>query len=267
MRAYAVNLGFLFTEEAFLDRFAAARRAGFTAVEFPWPDVAIADVAAAVHAAGVHVVQLNCHAGDLGAGERGYPNDPSLRRRWRAVLDEALAWSGRLGCGLVNVLAGNRIEGMHGEAQWACLEENLAWALPRARDRGVVLLLEVLNDRDTPGYLLTRLSRAVAVLDRLQAPNLRLQFDTYHIALMEGAVDAAFERAAPHVAHVQIADAPGRHEPGTGAVDFPGFFRALDRGGYHGAVSLEYVPRSCTEDGLRWLPPELRGATPPKAPW
>lgn len=255
---FAANLAFLFTEEPYLHRFAAARRAGFTAVEFPWPAPPMEEVAAAASAAGVRVVQLNMDAGDLTAGERGYPNDPDRRGEWRATFDEAVAWSEQLGCSLVNVLVGNRVETVDEPAQWACLHHNLAWALPRARDRGVVLLLEVLNDRDTPRYLLTRLADAVALVEGFDDPALRLQFDTYHLTLMEGPVASVFADVAARVGHVQVADVPGRHEPGTGSIDFPAFFRAVACSGYQGTVSLEYVPVSGTDAGLAWLPRDAR---------
>ncbi|MGI8875665.1 MAG: hydroxypyruvate isomerase family protein [Egibacteraceae bacterium] len=251
---FAANIGFLFTEVPFLERFAGAAGAGFAAVEFTWPFVRLDLVAAAAREAGVQVVQLNCEAGDLAAGDRGYPNDPSRRSEWRGAFLEALHWSEQLDCALVNVLAGNRVEGVNEDVQRTCLEDNLAWALPQARARGVVLLLEVLNDTDTPDYLLTRLSQAVSLLERFDDPNLRLQFDTYHMALNEGTVVEPFKRVASLVGHIQVADAPGRHEPGTGSVDFPAFFRALEDSGYSGAVSLEYLPLSDTVAGLRWLP-------------
>jgi len=256
----AANLAFLFTEEPYLDRFAAARRAGFTAVEFPWPGPAMAAAAAAAAAAGVQVVQMNMDAGDLDAGDRGYGNDPRRRDEWRSAFDDALAWSGRLGCGSVNVLTGNRIRGVTERAQRGCFLDNLAWAIPRAGKHGVVLLLEVLNDRDAPRYLLTRLSRAITLVEGFGDPALRLQFDTYHMALMEGPVAPLFASVSRLVGHVQVADAPGRHEPGTGSTDFPAFFRAVSGSGYRGAVSLEYVPLADTDTSLAWLPRDARGA-------
>lgn len=249
------NLGFLFTEVAFLDRFSAARRAGFTAVEFPWPAVDAAALVATAVAAEVRVAQLNMAAGDLAAGERGWPNDPARREQWREALLTALALAARLGCPAVNVLAGNRVAARGMEEQRACLRDNLDWALPIARRQDTVLLLEVLNDRDTPEYLLTDLDAAAGLVRATGDAALRLQFDTYHIGLLYGpdAVPRAFASVASLVGHVQVADVPGRHEPGTGQVDFAAFFAQLRRAGYAGAVAAEYVPATSTTAGLGWL--------------
>ncbi len=251
----AANLGLLFAEAAFLDRFRAASRAGFTAVEFPWPPAPPDAVVAAAADSGVAVVQLNMAAGDLAAGERGWPNDPARRVEWREAFLAAMALAARLDCPAVNVLAGNRVTGRGLAEQRACLSDNLAWALPTARRHGRMLLLEVLNDRDTPRYLLTRLDDAAQLVRRAGDPALRLQFDTYHVGRLHGpaAVPQRFAAMAPLVGHVQVADVPGRHEPGTGRVDFAAFFAELRRAGYGGEVAAEYVPRRTTTAGLGWL--------------
>jgi len=251
----AANLGFLFTETAFLDRFAAARRAGFTAVEFPWPSAPADAVVAAAADAGVKVTQLNMAAGDLSAGERGWPNDPTRRVQWREAFAKGLALAARLDCPVVNVLAGNRVADCGLGEQRACLRDNLAWALPFARRQGRVLLLEVLNDRDTPRYLLTHLDDAADLVRRAGSPALRLQFDSYHVGRLCGpeSVPQRFAAVATLVGHVQVADVPGRHEPGTGQIDFAAFFAELRRAGYRGAVAAEYVPTAGTTAGLGWL--------------
>jgi len=253
--SFAANVGFLFTEVAFDDRFSAASRAGFTTVEFPWPPATPNAVVAAAADSGVGVVQLNMAAGDLAAGERGWPNDPARRGQWREAFGEALALAARLDCPAVNVLAGNRVAGCELAEQQACLRDNLVWALPIARRQGRMLLLEVLNDRDTPAYLLTRLDDAADLIRRIGDPGLRLQFDSYHVGRLYGpeAVARRFTEVAPLVGHVQVADVPGRHEPGTGRIDFAAFFAELRRAGYRGAVAAEYVPQASTTAGLGWL--------------
>lgn len=252
--SFAANLGFLFTEVAFVDRFSAARRAGFTTVEFPWPPAIPDAVVSAAVDSGVGVVQLNMAAGDLAAGERGWPNDPARRGQWRAAFGEAMALAGRLGSPAVNVLAGNRVAGCELTEQQDCLRDNLAWALPIAHRRRTMLLLEVLNDRDTPAYLLTRLDDAADLVRQIGDPRLRLQFDSYHVGRLYGpeAVPRRFAEVAALVGHVQVADVPGRHEPGTGQIDFGAFFAELRRAGYRGAVAAEYVPRASTTAGLGW---------------
>jgi len=246
----AANIGFLFREVAWLERFGAARVAGFEAVEFGWPVVPADDVIAAVRRERLFVALLNMPAGDLDAGERGYPNDPSQRERWRTELERALRLAADVACPVVNVLAGNEIDAVPLDAQLRVLDDNLRWALPRARAAGVTIVVELLNDTDTPRYLVTSVAAATRLLERFGDEGLRFQFDTYHVAHVEPDVAAAFRDLAPHVAHVQIADHPGRREPGTGAIDWPSFLAAVDASGYDGAIGLEYVPSSTTMAGL-----------------
>lgn len=256
---FAVNLAFLFTELPFRQRFAAAAEAGFTAVEFPWPDEPAGSVVADAAAAGVEVVLVNAHAGDLAAGDRGYPNDPGRIDEFRAAMDRALELAAALGGAAVNVLAGNAVPGIDLARQWGVLVENLHWSLERARGSGVRLTVEVLNGRDTPAYLLTRLADGSALVRRLADQGVRLQFDSYHIALVEPDLLAAWDVAADHVGHVQIADAPGRGEPGTGDAPLGALLERIAGSGYAGAVALEYVPSRDTTASLGWLPRRLRG--------
>lgn len=258
MLAFAVNIGFLFHELPYLRRFAAAREAGFDSVEFAWPSVDIDAVCAAVKASGLRVALLNMHAGDLDAGDRGYANDPARQRSWRVAFEDAMRVADRVGCPAVNVLAGNQLDSLTLGEQLACLEENLAWGLDLARSADRMLLIEVLNAAETPRYLFTDLRPALELIERVGDPRFRLQFDAYHLAHGERDVAALFRRVAGKVGHVQIADYPGRHEPGTGQTDFAAFFAAVDASGYPGAIGLEYVPRGDTPSGLAWLPEHLR---------
>lgn len=255
---FAANLGLLFTDVPFLARFDRAAAAGFEAVEFPWPEDDLDDVVDAVRAAEVRVIQFNAHAGDLAAGDRGYANDPKRVAAWRSAVDEALHLGHALGLPPINLLVGNRLPDVPDELQHRVLLDNLAWAVRRAEDDGCRFLIEVLNDRDTPDYLVTRVADGAALVEHFARPELRLQFDSYHVAVMEPDLVAAFHAVAHLVGHVQLADAPGRHEPGTGHADLRGLFDALTESGYRGAVSLEYLPIAGTEAGLGWLPPALR---------
>jgi hydroxypyruvate isomerase len=240
---FAANVAWLFTEVPWLDRFAAAREAGFAAVEFPWPEDPAA-TAGAVRAAGLRVALLNAPAGDLAAGERGWPNDPARVREWRDAFASALELAQDVGCPTINVLAGNRVAHAAEMDQRACLEANLRWATEGAAPAGVTVVTELLNREENPDYLLATLDDAAPLLERLAPLGWRLQLDTWHLALTGPDVGAAIRRAGAHIGHVQVADVPGRHEPGTGALDWASIGNALRDVGYDGAFGLEYRPTS-----------------------
>jgi hydroxypyruvate isomerase len=247
---FAANVAWLFTEHPWLDRFAAARDAGFRAVEFPWPDDPAA-TADAVKASGLRVALLNMDAGDLAAGERGWPNDPSRVGEWRNCLTDALELAADLACPTVNVLAGNRVAGASHDEQMARFEANLRWALPVAEDAGVTLVTELLNRAENPDYLLVSIDDVRPLLDRLAPLGWRLQIDTWHIGLTVPDVPAAIGRVRDLIGHVQVADVPGRHEPGSGTLDWEAIGAALE--GYGGAIGLEYAPAGGTLAGLATL--------------
>ena len=245
---FAANVAWLFTEHPWMDRFAAARDAGFSAVEFPWPDDAPA-TADAVRAAGIRTALLNAPAGDLAAGDRGWPNDPARVQEWRDAFRSALSLADELGCPTINVLAGNRVAHASGTEQLECLEANLRWALEQASVQAVAVVTELLNRQENPDYLLGTLDDADALLARLAPIGWRLQLDTWHLGLTDLDVPAAIRRAGRQIGHVQWADVPGRHEPGTGTLNWSAIVEALRTAGYHGAVGLEYRPTS----GFEWL--------------
>jgi hydroxypyruvate isomerase len=253
VRRFAANVGFLFRELPYLERFAAARAAGFDAVEFAWPTVPVAAVESAVRDAGLSVALLNVAAGDLDAGDRGHAADPAQRNRWRTDFEAAMRLADAVACPALHVLAGNRLDGVAVDAQLACLRENLAWALPLARAAGRILTIELLNPVDTPRYLFTEPVALTSFLSEFDDPALRLQFDTYHVGLVTGDVVSTFRELSGLVGHIQVADVPGRHEPGTGGIDWDGFFNALDAAGYGGAIGLEYVSSGSTTESLAWL--------------
>lgn len=257
MTRFAVNVGFLYPDQPFEARFAAARADGFEAVESAWPADPGA-FAGFVRAAGLRVALLNVAAGDLAAGERGHANDPAAVARWRDDVTAALRLAAKVDCPVLNVLAGNDVAGVSSDEQWTTLRSNLAWALRLASRQGRRLVVELLNPHDTPAYLITNPAAARALIEPLAAGGLRLQFDTYHAARIGLDVPTALRELAPLVGHVQVADAPGRHEPGTGAIDWRAFFAALAGSGYDGAVGLEYHPAAVAGAGLAWLPREAR---------
>jgi hydroxypyruvate isomerase len=258
MTRFAVNVGFLYPELRYLERFAAVRADGFEAIESAWPVVGSEDFVAAVRGAGLRVALLNVAAGDLDAGERGHANDPTAVARWRLDFEAALRLAAAVDCPVLNVLAGNRVPDIDAELQLDCLRGNLEWALPRATREGRRLVVELLNPWDTSDYLVTDVAAAEALIAPLAGDGLRLQFDTYHVGRIEPDVPGTFTRLASLVAHVQIADVPGRHEPGTGTIPWVAFFDAIAASGYDGAVGLEYRPRADTATGLSWLPRPAR---------
>jgi hydroxypyruvate isomerase len=260
---YDINLSILFTELPLLERPAAAAAAGFDAVEFWWPfDRAVPDgsevdrFATAVEDAGVQLVGLNFFAGDMAGGDRGLVSWPARSAEFRDNIDVALALGARLGCRAFNALYGNRVDDATPEQQDELASENLALAAKAAAEHGAVVLLEPVSG--APRYPLRTAADVAAVIDRVEqrsgATNLRLLFDIYHLTVNGDDVPAAIAGYASRIGHVQIADAPGRHEPGTGDIDIDGQLAALADAGYCGWVGLEYKPRGSSADSLDWLP-------------
>ena len=249
----AVNVDFLFVELPYLERFLAVRAAGFDAVEFAWPDEPTEDVARAVKEAGLGVALIGVAAGSQAPGDIGDANDPVASDRWRLQFDAAMRLADELGCPTLGVQAGSRLAGVSMVIQLNTFRENLAWALPRAAAAGRTLTLELLNPDDAPRYLLTDPARTRALLEAVDDPALRLQFDTYEFGRMVPNVAASFRELAPLVGHVDLADAPDRHEPGTGAIEWTAFFAALADSDYDGTVGFRYHPSATTFGGLSWI--------------
>ena len=266
---YEVNLSILFTELPLLERPAAAKAAGFDAAEFWWPfDQAVpsdAEVDAFVRAvadAGVQLVGLNFFAGDMPAGDRGLVSWPARSSEFRDNVDVTIGIGERLGCRSFNALYGNRVEGVDPSAQDALAIENLAIAgRAAARIEGTVLVESVSG---APRYPVLTAADAVGVIDRVAretgVTNLGFLCDLYHLAVNGDDLDAMIASYVDRVAHVQIADAPGRHEPGTGELDLEGYLGKLAAAGYDGWVGLEYKPSGATVDSFAWLPREQRAA-------
>jgi hydroxypyruvate isomerase len=253
MPRFAANLTMLFTEHPFLERFAAAARAGFRHVEFLLPyDHPADDVRAALRDARLEQVLFNLPAGDWDAGDRGIAADPGRVEEFRTGVGRALEYAAALDCPRLNCLAGLRLDGIAAGDQWDALVENVRYAAGRVADAGRTLLVEPVNDKDIPGFLLTTTSDAVGLLDEVGDPRVRLQFDVYHVQRMEGDVTERLRALLPRIAHVQVADNPGRHQPGTGELNFPFLLGELDRLGYDGFVGLEYVPEPDTTGSLGW---------------
>ncbi|CAA9575305.1 MAG: Hydroxypyruvate isomerase [uncultured Thermomicrobiales bacterium] len=254
MPRFAANLSMLFTEHPFLERFDRAGAAGFAGVEFLFPYAEdIPAVRDALRRNGLEQVLFNLPAGDFAAGERGFANDPARRGEFRVGVGRALEIADTLGCRRLNCLVGLALPGVPEADQWATAAENLAFAASEAEGAGVRVVVEPLNVYDAPGFLLPTTERALALLDAAAHPNLAVQYDVYHAQRGEGNLVATIRRHLDRVGHVQAADSPDRHEPGTGEINYPFVFRALDEAGYGGWVGLEYRPAAGTEASLGWL--------------
>ena len=266
---YDVNLSILFTELPLLERPAAARRAGFDAVEFwwPWPaavpsDAEVQRFVDAVTDAGVQLVGLNFFAGDMPGGDRGLVSWPRRGAEFRDNIELTIALGEQLGCRAFNALYGNRQDDASPEEQDRLGAENLALAARAAARIGGTVLVEPVSG--APRYPLRTADDALTVIDRVcregGLDNMRLLLDVYHLAVNGDDVDAAIARAAGRIGHVQIADAPGRHQPGTGQLDIDHYLEHVVQSGYDGWIGLEYTPSGASADSFDWLPRDRRRA-------
>jgi hydroxypyruvate isomerase len=244
----------LFTEHGFLDRFDAAARAGFEAVEYVGPyDYPAEVVAARLKKNGLTQALFNLPAGDWTAGERGIAVLPDRVEEFRRGVDTAIGYAKALDCAQLNCLAGIAPPDIDRETLGATLVDNLSYAAAKLEQAGIRLLVEPINQRDIPGFFLGTSRQALALMDRVGSDNLFLQYDIYHMQVMEGDLARTIETNLERIAHIQIADNPGRHEPGTGEINYSFLFAHIDRLGYSGWVGAEYKPRAETETGLGWF--------------
>jgi len=256
---YAANLTLLFNEVPFLERFERAAAAGFRSVEFLFAHNVDQDgVRQALDRHGLELVLFDPEGGDFAAGDRGYLCDPSRRDHLMKTIEEAIVTARRLGCRRLNVLAGNRVNGLHEATMRGTVVENLRRAAPIAREAGITLLIEALNTWESTRYFLDRSRRGIEIVQEVGQPNVRFQYDVYHMQRMEGQLIDGLAKNLEWIGHVQVADVPGRHEPGTGEIHYANVLAALERAGYDGYVGLEYRPSGKTEDSLAWLLPEAR---------
>lgn len=257
MPRFAANLSMMYTEHAFLDRFAAAAADGFDAVEYLFPyAVAPAELAARLQAHGQTQALFNAPPGDFDAGERGLACLPDRIDEFRrGFVEQALPYADALGCRRVHVMAGLAPAGADRDTLAACYQANLAWAAAQAAPQGVAVQIEPINTRDIPGYFLNRQDSAHALVQAVAAPNLQVQFDLYHGQIVEGDLAMKLRQTLPtgRVGHIQIAGVPERHEPDLGEVNYPYLLDLIDALGYTGFVGCEYRPRAGTSAGLGWL--------------
>ena len=259
MLRFSANLSMLYTELPFVDRFAAAAADGFEAVEYIGAyDMAPERVAGLLRENGLTQALFNFPVGNWDAGDRGLACLPDRRAEFRESVETAIAYARATGCAHVNCLAGIAPEGVEREWLEAVLAENLRFAAERLEAAGIRLLLEPINPFDMPGYLVNSTDDFERVAALVGHDNLLLQYDFYHMQRVQGRLLETFERLQDRIAHVQVADVPGRHEPGSGKIGYDSIFMMLERLGYAGWVGAEYRPAGGTSDGLGWFAPFKR---------
>jgi hydroxypyruvate isomerase len=249
----AANLSMLFTELDFIERFAAAARAGFRGVEYLFPYAfEAAALRGALDAGRLRQVLFNLPAGDWAAGERGIGCLPDRVDEFRAGVETAIYYATALGCKRVNCLAGKRPAALSVDEAARTFIENLRYAADELERAGIALVIEAINTYDIPGFFLTNSAQAFDVIDRVGSGNLSFQYDIYHMQRMEGELTATLRANLARIGHIQIADNPGRHEPGTGEIAYTFLFAELERAEYEGWIGCEYIPANGTVAGLDW---------------
>ena len=253
MLTLAANLTLLFAEVPFEERFAAAATAGFRHVEcqFPYGH----NPRTLLKLLTQHRLQLVLHnlpAGDWESGERGIACHPSRATEFRRGVELGLEYAVALGCSQLNCLAGVVPDGIGDLEATQTFVDNLRYAAPICRQAGVRLLIEPLNRRDVPGFMLSNTQQARSIIEAVGSDNLFLQYDVYHMQIMEGDVLSTLAQSWDRIAHIQVADVPGRHEPGTGEIAFTEVFEFLEKRGYQGFIGCEYRPAGNTAEGLKW---------------
>ncbi|WP_116474770.1 hydroxypyruvate isomerase [Zobellella maritima] len=254
MPKLAANLSMLFTEVDFLDRFDAAAKAGFKGVEYLFPYAFPAEeIKARLDANGLTQVLFNLPAGNWDGGERGIACHPDRVEEFRAGVEQAIAYAKVLGNTQVNCLAGIHPAGVSEEEAEATFVANLKFAADKLEAAGIRLVMEAINTLDIPGFYLNNTKQAQAIREKVGSANLYLQYDIYHMQIMEGDLARTVQNNLANINHVQLADNPGRHEPGTGEINYGFLFKYLDEVGYQGWIGCEYKPATTTEAGLGWL--------------
>lgn len=254
MPKFAANLTMLYQEYPLLERIERAANAGFKGVEILYPyGEAVDSIKSALDSRGIELVLFNVPSGNVVAGDRGIANDPRRIDEYRAAVDLALTVQKILPAPRFNSTVGLQLPDIPIHEQFETAKANYGWAAGRCETQGVTLCVEPLNSFDNPGYLVPTSTQMIALIEEIGHPNLRLQYDFYHQQRMEGNLIAFFADHIGQIGHIQIADSPDRHEPGTGEIDYDYVFERIDALGYDGWVSLEYKPTTTTEASLGWL--------------
>jgi hydroxypyruvate isomerase len=258
MPKFAANLTMMFTEIEFIARFAAAAKARFAGVEylFPYPYPA-QQLAECLRTNKLVQVLHNLPAGDWAKGERGIACLPDRVAEFQDGVGRAIEYATALSCRQVNCLAGIAPQGVAPDKLRETFVNNLGFAARKLEAAGIRLLIEPINTRDIPGFYLNRTQQAIDVIADVGSDNLWLQYDIYHMQIMEGDLAPTMQKHKARIAHIQLADNPGRNEPGTGEINYPFLFGFIDRSGYDGWIGCEYKPKTSTQEGLSWIRPYL----------
>ena len=258
------NLTMLFNEVDFLDRFEAAAKAGFPGVEYAYPYSYDKErLVEELERNNLRQVLHNLPPGDWGAGERGIACLPDRVGEFQDGVGIAIEYANALGCKQVNCLAGIAPEGVDPDTLYRTLVSNLTFAASKLEEAGILLLVEAANTRDMPGFFVNHTTEVRSIIEEVGSQNLKLQYDVYHMQIMQGDLIPTIKADLDIIRHIQIADNPGRHEPGTGEIRYPFILQSLDVMGYDGWVGCEYVPLTTTEAGLHWASAYLH---PPSRP-
>jgi len=258
MPKFCANLTMLYNEVDFLDRFQAAAKSGFKGVEYLFPYAyAKEQLAERLHEYDLKQILHNLPAGDWAKGERGIACLPDRVGEFEDGVGRAIDYAKTLGCPQVNCLAGIAPKNVTPEKLRETFVANLRFAADKLKAAGIRLLIEAINTRDIPGFYLNRTQQAVDIIEEVGSDNLWVQYDIYHMQIMEGDLAPTIERHFKRIAHLQLADNPGRNEPGTGEINYPFLFGFVDRLGYNGWIGCEYKPKTTTLEGLGWIKPYL----------
>jgi hydroxypyruvate isomerase len=254
MPKFNANLTMLFTEVDFLDRFEKAAQNGFKGVEYLFPYDWPADkLAQRLDTFKLKQVLHNLPAGDWGGGERGIACLPGREGEFQDGVGRGIEYAKALNCPVLNCLVGLKPEGTSSDTVRETLIKNIRFAAEALAGENITLLLEALNSKDMPGFYLVGSQEAIDLIDEIDHPNVMFQYDIYHMQRMEGELTATITKLIDRIGHIQLADNPGRHEPGTGEINFTNLFKAIDAAGYDGWIGCEYIPATDTEAGLGWL--------------
>ena len=252
------NLSMMFNELAFLERFGGAAKAGFKGVEFLFPyDFPAAQIREQLDRHRLQMVLFNMPPGDWNAGDRGLACDPGKVAQFQEAVGKALEYGRALGARQIHCMAGLKPRGVSEEKMRETYIANLQFAGREFAKHGITLLIEAINTRDIPGFYLNYSSQAFDIMHYAGVPNLKFQYDIYHMQIMEGDLAPTIEKNLERIGHMQLADTPGRHEPGTGEINYEFLLPFIDRIGYAGWIGCEYRPAGKTEDGLNWARPYL----------
>ncbi len=254
MPKFAANLTMLFTEVPFMERFASARDSGFSAIEYLFPyEFEAVELKAQLEQNRLTQVLFNLPSGKWEEGERGIAANPERVDEFRAGVAKAVEYALELGVGRLNCLAGKRIPGYDDDKQWSTLVGNIRYATKVLQEKGLRLMVEPVNHFDIPGFFLNRTDQALKLIEDAGMPNLFVQYDVYHAQREEGELTATLRKHIDKIGHIQIADNPGRHQPGTGEINYQFIFKEIDASGYRGHVGLEYVPVPDSKSSFDWI--------------